>query len=213
MQKDLNDKYFLINKKSGFTLVETIIALAIFTLIISAVGAFQADIFKLNAVIQSGLSSQNDARKIIRPMVDEVRGASESNLGAYPLATTASSTFIFYTDLDNDSLKERVRYFLDGSDFKKGVIKPSGNPLVYDPNDEFITEVVHHVINTDIFTYFDSSFDGTASSVALNQPVSPADVRLVTVELMVDDNPNKPPATVVVRTQMSMRNLKDNYED
>lgn len=200
-------------KNKGFSLVETLVAVAILFLIIAAMGAFQADVFSLNSVIQSGLSRENDARKIIRPMVDEVRSASESNLGSYPLATTASSTFTFYSDIDDDNLKERVRYFLEGTDFKKGIIHPSGVPLTYDENDEFIIEVVHDVINTDIFSYYNSSYDGTASSSPLAQPVVPSEVRLISVELIVDENVDKPPAAVKVRTQMSIRNLKDNYED
>lgn len=194
-------------------MVETLVAVFITSLIIAAVGAFQRDVFYLNDVIQSGLTSQNDARKIIRPMVDEVRSASESSLGSYPLAITASSTFAFYSDIDNDSLKERVRYFLDNGDFKKGVIKPSGNPLTYNSSNEKIIEVVHDVINTDIFTYFNSSYDGTSSSTPITQPVSPAVVRLVKIELIVDKDPKRSPAPITVGTQMSIRNLKDNYED
>jgi prepilin-type N-terminal cleavage/methylation domain-containing protein len=199
--------------KKGFSLVEILVAVFITSLIIAAVGAFQRDVFYLNDVIQSGLTSQNDARKIIRPMVDEVRSASESSLGSYPLAITASSTFAFYSDIDNDSLKERVRYFLDNGDFKKGVIKPSGNPLTYNSSNEKIIEVVHDVINTDIFTYFNSSYDGTSSSTPIAQPVSPAVVRLVKIELIVDKDPKRSPAPITVGTQMSIRNLKDNYED
>lgn len=199
--------------KKGFSLVEILVAVFITSLIVVAVGAFQRDVFYLNDVIQSGLTSQNDARKIIRPMVDEVRSASESSLGAYPLAITASSTFAFYSDIDNDSLKERVRYFLDNGDFKKGVIKPSGSPLTYNSSNEKIIEVVHDVINTDIFTYFNSSYDGTSSSTPLTQPVSPAVVRLVKIELIVDKDPSRSPAPITVGTQMSIRNLKDNYED
>lgn len=194
-------------------MVEILVAVFITSLIVVAVGAFQRDVLYLNDVIQSGLTSQNDARKIIRPMVDEVRSASESSLGSYPLAVTASSTFAFYSDIDNDSLKEKVRYFLDNGDFKKGVIKPSGNPLTYNSSNEKIIEVVHDVINTDIFTYFNSSYDGTSSSTPIAQPVSPAVVRLVKIELIVDKDPKRSPAPITVGTQMSIRNLKDNYED
>jgi len=205
---------YIKNKfKRAFSLIEIVVSVFIVSLILVAVGSFQRDVFYLNDVIQIGLTTQNDARKIIRPMVDEVRSASESSLGAYPLATTASSTFIFYSDIDNDSLKERVRYFLDNGDFKKGVLKPSGNPLTYNTSDEKITEVVNDIINTEIFTYFNSSYDGTASSTALVQPVSPLDVRLIKIQLVVDKDPSRAPAQISVGTQVSIRNLKDNYED
>ncbi|MCB9805748.1 prepilin-type N-terminal cleavage/methylation domain-containing protein [Candidatus Nomurabacteria bacterium] len=201
----------LKNKKSGFTLLESMFTLFILSLIILAVASFQTDVFRLNRVIHVGLTAQNDIRKIIRPMVDEVRSASESNLGAYPLSETATSTFSFYSDIDNDSLKEKITYFLDGSDFKKGVIKPSGNPYIYDTDDEVITEVVHDVLAVDnIFEYYDSSYDGTASSAPLEFPVSPSSVRLIKIELTVDADPNNPPEAITVTTQINVRNLKDN---
>jgi type II secretory pathway pseudopilin PulG len=197
----------------GFSIVETLVVVFIVTLIIAAVGAFQADVFRLTSTIQSGLSSQNDARKIIRPMADEVRSASEGENGAYALATTLPTTFTFYSDIDGDDERERIRYFLEGSDFKKGVIKPSGSPLSYNSVNEKITEVVHNVVSTDIFTYYDSAYDGTDESLPLAEPVIPSEVRLIDVELVVDEDPNRSPAPITIRTQMSIRNLKDNYEN
>ena len=193
-----NKKIKIQNIRSGFSLVEVLVAIFIVSLIMMAVGAFQADVFKLNSVIQSGLSSQNDARKIIRPMVDEVRSASESSVGSYPIATATETVFTFYSDIDNDSLKERVRYFLDGSDFKKGVLKPTGSPFVYDESNENITEVVHNVINSEIFSYFDSSYDGTSSYPPLDHPVSSSVIRLVKIELVVDEDPNTCTVLIII---------------
>lgn len=205
------DKSIKDSLRKGFTLIETVISLAILTLILTAVGAFQSDVFSLNNVIQVSLSAQTDVRKIIRPMVDEVRSASESNLGAYPLAETATSSFSFYSDIDNDSLKEKIRYFLDGNDFKKGVIKPTGNPYIYNSANELITEVVHDVLPGEtIFEYFDTTYTGATTTQALAFPVSPSAVRLIKITLVVDANPNKPPAAVSYTTQMTVRNLKDN---
>lgn len=186
----------------GFSLVESIVAVAIFSLIVVAVGAFQLDIFRLNNVIQSGLSAQNDARKILRPMIDELRSASESDQGAFPLVTVATSTLIFFSDVDDDGSKERIRYFLDGTDFKKGLT---------DNGNEKITEVVHDVVKTErIFSYYDSSYDGTNQGDYLEYPVYPSDVRLIKVELIIDENPNKEPVAIGVSTQVMIRNLKDN---
>ena len=201
---------YLKTKQKGFSLIEILVALGIFSLIVVAIGLFQRDVFSLNNILQVGLKNQNEAKKILRPFANEARSASQSNLGSYPLATVASTTFSFYSDIDNDGLKEKVRYFLDDTTFKKGVIKPSGNPLTYNEEDEDIVRVVHDVVNVSIFSYFDESYDGTASSTPLAQPVTPSDVRLVQVEIVIDSDPNKPPAPLPVTTQVSIRNLKDN---
>jgi len=207
-------KLFSINysltTKSGFSLVEILVAVSILVGILALVGSFQADVFSLNRIIQAGLQNQSDAKKLVRPFANEVRSSAPSNLGAYPIAESATSTFSFYTDLDGDGLRELVRYFLEGNDFKKGVIKPTGQPLVYDENSEQIIRVIHDVVDTVVFEYYDSNYDGTASSTALTHPVAPAQVRLVKVTMIIDSDPNKPPAPIEITTQVSIRNIKDN---
>lgn len=200
----------LIQKNKGMTLIETIVSVAILSLIIGAVAGWQSDIFSLNRLLQTSLQSQSEAKKIIRPFANEVRSATQSSLGAYSIASTGSTEFSFYTDINGDGLSEKVRYFLEDGDFKKGTISPEGNPLQYDPANEEIIKVIHNVISSDIFTYYDSNYDGTEAVQPLSQPVTPSDVRLVQVSLTIDDNPDSPPAPMVIQTQVSIRNLKDN---
>ncbi|MFT5179784.1 MAG: hypothetical protein ACI8V7_000339 [Candidatus Paceibacteria bacterium] len=200
----------MMQKNKGITLIELVISISIFTLILGAYGAFQNDIFSFNSIIYSGLKSQNEAKRIIKPLANEVRSASISNLGSYPLETVATTTFVFYSDIDNDSLKERVKYFLDGEHFKKGVTKPTGSPLEYDLDNEDIVNVVENVVDGVIFEYYDETYNGTATSTPLTQPVTPFEVRLVRIKLVIDEDPLNPPAAVTVETQVSFRNLKDN---
>lgn len=201
----------IIQKGKGFTLVETLVAVSVFVLIVVALGAFQRNVFTINSFLQTNLTNQNEARKILRPFVGEVRSASLSNTGAYPIATAATSTFTFYTDTDSDGVKERIRYFLEGSDFKKGTLVPSGSPLEYDEDDEEFIEVIHNVVATStIFSYYDENYDGTASSTPLEQPVSINEIRLVKIIISIDDDPDKPPSPFTVTTQVSIRNLKNN---
>lgn len=200
--------------QNGITLIETLLAVAIFSLVVVAIGAFQRDVFFFNDVLQTGLSNVTEARKVLRPFVGEVRGATPSNLGASAIASAGQKEFIFYSDIDSDGLSERVRYFVDGNTFKKGVIKPTGDPLQYVQNDEDIINVVNDVVEADTnFYYFDSNYNGTASSTPLSFPISPALVRLVKVDLTIDTNPNRTPGRMTITTQATIRNLKDNYED
>lgn len=198
-------------KEKGFSLVEIIFAVAILTMILVAVANFQLDIFRLNDLIQGTLFSQNEARKILRPFANEVRGASQSSSGSYAIEEAATSTFTFYSDTNSDGVKERIRYFLDGSDFKKGIIVPTGNPYTYDEDDEEIIEVIHNVQATStIFTYYDENYAGTASSTPLSDPVPIIQIRLVRIDLVVDDDLDEPPAPIWLTTQVSIRNLKTN---
>lgn len=202
--------YKKINKK-GFTLLEILISLGIFSIIVVGFGLIQRDVFSLNSFLTGSIKNQEELKKIIDPMINEIRGASISELGGYPLEEVSDYSFVFYSDIDDDGESERIRYFLDDGTFKKGIIEPSGSPVQYDIDDEKIIRVVHDVISTEpIFTYFDTTYDGSSSSTPLSQPVVSSDVRLVRVKITSDRNLDKPPAPTTIMTEVSIRNLKDN---
>lgn len=205
---------FIFKNKKGFTLIESVIAVAIFSGVIVLVGAFQRDVFFFNDILQTGLTNVTEARKVLRPFVNEVRAAQPSNLGAFAISETNPTSFAFYSDIDNDGVRERVRYFLDGATFKKGIIEPDEDTFVYDENDEKIIKVVNDVVESETtFSYFDSNYNGTEETPALSDPVTPTDVRLVRIDLTVDSNPDRAPSLLTITTQATIRNLKDNYED
>ncbi len=196
--------------KNGFTLIEALIAIFILTLIGVVVVAFQRDVISLNSILSGGLTAQDEVRRALKMMTTEIRPLSSSSIGAYPITEAGPTSFVFYSNVDGDSLKERVRYFLDGNILKKGVIKPTGTPLTYNPAHETVSEVVHNVVNgaAPVFSYYDKNYDG--STPALSQPVDIPSVRLVKIAIIIDENPNRAPGPVTLTTQVSMRNLKDN---
>jgi len=196
---------------SAFTLVETLVSIAIIVMITLVITAFQRDIFSLNTSIQNSLSAQLDARKILRTAIAELRSASPSNLGSYTLAQVATSSLIFYSNIDSDAPKERMRYFLQGANLMRGVIHPSGAPYIYDVSTEKLDTVIRNVVNgtsTPIFEYFDSNYSGTTTP--LIQPVTATAVRLIRITVVIDQNPNRSPTRITVTTQGTLRNLKDN---
>lgn len=201
-----------IEKKfeSGFTLIEVIISAAIFSLIVVGFSFMQADIFIFNRMVSDSLLTQDQTRTALKSITSEVRAASLSNLGAYPIAETSDFSFTFYSNIDSDSLKEQIRYFLDGNTLKRGVIKPSGSPLTYNPADEIITVMINYVTNgaTPIFSYYDSDYDGTTQP--LSSPVNLSAARLVKITIIVDKNAQEYPGPITLTTHVSIRNLKDN---
>jgi prepilin-type N-terminal cleavage/methylation domain-containing protein len=197
------------NIKTGFTLIEVMVVIFILALIGVAISNFQVNVFSLNKFLSGGLTAQDEARRALKTMTAEIRPLSPSSIGSYPIAQASPTSFTFYSDIDADALKERIRYFLDGATLKKGVIKPSGSPLTYNPANEQITELIHYVVNgaTPIFSYYDKNYDGT--TLSLSQPVDILMVRLVQVTIMINRDPSRAGA-ITLTTQISMRNLKDN---
>lgn len=205
----MKNKFISNGNKAGFTLMEVLITISIFVLVGMAVWTFQKDIYVFNSVLSDSIALQTELRKAFKIMSAEIRSLSTSSIGAYPLVTTTATNFTFYCDTDNDGLKERIRYFVDGNVLKKGVLKPTGNPLAYNPANESISPMINDLtVTNSVFQYYDSNYDGTTAALA--QPVNILSVKLVKITVKVDHQPNRPPGEVTMETQVAIRNLKDN---
>lgn len=192
-------------------MAETVIAVAILSLISYAVSTFQRDLFSLNHFFQSSLNTQLDARHILKVMVAELREASPSSLGGYPIELASSTAITFYSDINNDGLKERIRYYIQGNKVMKGVISPTGNPLVYSSGNEAVSTLITGYVASStlpMFQYFPSTYAGT--STALAYPIDTSRVRLIKISVIIDRDANKSPVPIVVTSQVAIRNLKDN---
>jgi len=201
-----------LNKDNrGVTLMEILVALGIFTLIVVSVVAVFLFSWKANRIVWEQLSTQNEGRKIVQDFINELRSATYSSIGAYPLETVSTTELVFYSNIDTDTYRERVRYFLNGTVLKKGVTKPSGAPLIYDTGNEIITELVHDVYNTTtpIFYYYNQNY-GYTSSTPIEQPVGITEVRVIGFVLELEEDPTASPAPFRVETKAEIRNLKDN---
>lgn len=194
-------------RAGGFTLIETIAVIAITSLVFAAVSWAIISFYRANGYIIHQAYAVDSARKGIEVMTREIREAAYSDTGAYPIVSADSSEFIFYSDIDRDSSIERVRYFLDGSDFKRGVIKASGDPLIYDPANETISVLSEYVRNTQsqpVFTFYDSSGNEVAGSGNV------ADITLVGTRLVVNAVEGRAPEEFTLRSTAQIRNLKTN---
>lgn len=201
----------ITNTKSGLTVVELIVSVAILGLITGTITLFQRDLFSLNFIAQNNLSAQLDARHVLKQMVAELRETSPSSLGSYPLALASSSAITFYTDTDGNGIKERVRYYLSGKNLMRGYLVPTGSPLVYNNANETNTVSVANIYNsstTPIFEYYDTNYAGTTT--ALSFPVNIPSVRMVKITVVIEKDPNKSPVPITVTTKVNLRNLKDN---
>ena len=197
-------------KKKGFTAIEIIVVIGICALVGVVILGWQKDIFSLQDIFRKRLSLQDEIRKTIKNFITEVRTARYSSLGGYPIEEATKSSFIFYSNIDSDQLVERIRYFLDGKTFKKGIIKPSGQPLRYRQEDEKIIKLIDNIINPnqEIFLYYDKNYDGTGNPLPF--PVNISLVRLVKITITADDDLNRPPEAITETSQVTIRNLKDN---
>jgi len=197
--------------KKGMTLIEIIIVIAILGIIMIAMSSFQLGILNNNRFSQDSLTSLQDAKTILRTMIKEMRTIAPSNNGSFAIINVATSTISFYSDIDGDAIKEQLRYFLVSTTLKKGVIKPSGSPLVYNPANENISILANNIKNstsTMLFEYYNENYTGTSSP--LTYPINLSDIHLIKVNLMIDVDPNRSPVPRLYTSQVNLRNLKNN---
>ena len=190
----------------GFTIIEVLVALGVFVIAILIITAFIINSYKLQNFTYEQSTAISEARRGIETMVKELRETLPGDTGAYPIELAETQEIIFYADFDRDDAIEKVHYWLDGSDFKKGVIEASGNPLTYNPANEQVETISRYVRNYEdaIFIYRDSDY------IALNTPADPNEVKLINVYLKINMFDNRAPMDYELESDVALRNLKEN---
>jgi len=199
------------NSQIGFTLLETLIVVGLFVVLAVAIGAFSSDIWRQNTFVQHSLIAESEARGTLKQIIAEMRAMAPGHDGSYPLALASTTAITFFSDVDHDGLRERIRYYVASSSLMKGTIKPTGQPYVYTEANETVQTKVNNLVNTTaVFNFYDDNYDGSASSTALAFPVDISQVRLIKATIMIDADPNRSPVPLMFESQVSLRNLKDN---
>lgn len=194
----------------GFTLAEIITAVAILSVIMVAVSAFQYNVITYNRSAAVSLTNAQEAQAIVKTIAKELRAMQPSVNGAYPIATAGTSTITFFSDVDGDGNEEQVRYYIASTTVYRGIIKPTGAPLGYTTSEttKILATGIRNSSTTPVFEYFGSTYAGTSSP--MTYPLTITNIRLVKVNLTIDTDPNKAPILRTYTTQVGLRNLKDN---
>lgn len=190
----------------SFTLIETIVVIFIFTLALGGISGLIVMAYRTQSYTWEQSMAIYEARRGIETMVREVRTAQTADDGSYAIYRTENYEFGFYANIDNDVEVEKVRYFIEGSDFKKEVIKPVGIPATYPDSKSQISLLSQYVRNTPpIFRYFDENGN------ELPPPARKKDTKLMEVYLVINVDPNRPPQDFELKSKVQIRNLKREF--
>lgn len=193
---------FLKNKKSaGFTFIEIMIAITVFVFTTIIVNRFLFEGFRSLTFVSEQGEAIEEARDAMEIIITEAREANSSEKGHYALSIINEQEFIYYSDIDNDSQTEKVRYFLEGSELKKSIIEP-GPTNDYD-GQALISTLAYHINNQaePIFVYYNFNKEETD---LIN------DVRLIYINLAINITPERKPNDYNAFSSVHLRNLKDN---
>lgn len=193
----------------GLTLVELLVVMAVGAIVLIALTSFIARGFPVSRAVLAQASAAETARLHLQRISKALREARYADTGAYPLVEMEPARVVFYSDVDGDDVTERLRYELRGSTLERGVIKPSGEPLRYDEDDEVTTVVAQGVRNgtEPVFIYYSGAYP------AEETPLLPADlteVKYIQFRLVIDTDPAHDPLPIDVVSQVHLRNLKTN---
>jgi len=202
-------RVLLVNGR-GFTLTETVVVIALFTILSLSITGMITQIYKYNS---NTIEQANEIEQARRGMLTWVRDAREMTFaatGAFPVELLENHRMGFYSDIDQDQSVEYIEYVLSTSTLRKFIYEATGTPPTYSTTTptrtEILSEFVRNISQSQLtFRYFDENGVLLASPAAMI-----TDVRYITINLVINIDPIRNPGEFMLQGSATPRNLKDN---
>lgn len=194
----------------GFSLVEVIVVTGLSTLIMLALTATITSLYRTNGHALAQAYEVYHARHGIELAARDIREMTFGDDGTYPLVSMSSTSISFFSDIDRDNSVEYVKYVLSTTTLYKYVYNATGTPIAYGsttPDETYtVSEYVQNKLQaTSTFRYFmDGGVLATATSTV-------TDIRYITLNVIVNIDPNRNPGEYTLRSSIAPRNLKINF--
>ena len=182
-------------------MTEVLVACAVLVLIVGAV--YNLLIFgeKSWEATSEGSEAQLNGRLAMERLMRDLRGAREpaDESEVIPLADPGEITF--YANIDPDPDPERVRYFVTNKVLARGVIE-------YDQAQGYGGPETEEKIakNVEVFSLRYADLNSSSLTQPLSQSTR-ANIRMITVYLEADVDPDKGPPPVGLKSVARLRNL------
>ncbi len=190
--------------KKGMSLVEMIIAIAIFTIGIEGFSLLFIKTWKQNSFILEKGTASVAASRGVQETVNIIRKARQSDNGAYPIISADNNDLVIYSDIDKDGVTEKIHYYLSEGMLKAGITDPAGIPPSYPSGDQATNTIANYIVNTStpIFSYYD------INNSLLTTPANANEIRMIKINLEVNANPAHFPNNVNFQSFATLRNLR-----
>ena len=206
---------FFNKNKKGFTLIEVLVTLSIFSILVSGASWFIIGSNRDLAVIWEQLVTQNQGKKTLDHVTNYVRKAETSSVGSYPLEKAEPYNLVFYANVDSDSMIEKVQFWLDADKtLKETITQPSSTAAsnIYENGTLQTINLADNVLNMQtsepVFLYYNENYTG--SQAELGDGFYVTDVRMVKVQLELEKDPTKSPEPLYVESKSLIRSSKTN---
>jgi prepilin-type N-terminal cleavage/methylation domain-containing protein len=196
--------------KSGFTLVETIMVVSIYTILLLVISTSIYNLYQANGYTIEQSYEIDHARRGLQTWLKDAREMTYADDGTFPIAVIEPHRVGFYSDIDSEPSVEYVEYVMATTTLYKNIYKAAGSPPVYNLVTPYRVETLSEYVqnltqSTSTFMYLDTNgVQLTATSSLLT------DVRYLEARVIVNIDPLKSPGEFLLRSGVAPRNLKDN---
>lgn len=199
-----------MKNQKGFTIVEVSVGATILLVVLSALYGLQYVMSNSQNIVLNQSIKVELANSSMSSLIREIRTARDGDNGAYTIENANNQTLTFYSDVDFDGQTEKVRYFISGTELRKGIIEPQGYPVAYPSNTEQVKVVTDNVRNgtLPLFYYFSGNFPTQGNPLSV--PADPDSIKLVRVHLRLNTVEDDPQGDYVLESNTAIRTLKNN---
>ena len=186
-------------QEHGFTLIEMMIALAIFVAVMTLVFGQLTNGIQQTANVDRASNSNSTARLVVESLKTELRQSSTSDSDLETITLMTATTLDFYTpDRQSPMHLLRIAYRLRGTVLERSSvasINRGAPPWVFPATGTQWIPIVTGLTNTDLFTY--QASDGSAATTS-------GEVSIVGLHFILSSGVSSP-ATVVYRAEVQVR--------
>ena len=191
------------------TLVETIVAIGIYTVLLLAITTSITALYQYNSYAFAQADEIDNARRGMTQWNRDAKEMIQAEDGTYPLVTVEEHRLGYFSDTDQDETVEYVEYILASTTLTKYTYNATGTPVAYDfttPDTEEILSLYVQNINQSTSTFY--YYDDMGNQLSSTSPI--VDVKYIRAQIIVNIDPFRSPGEFMLRSSIAPRNLKDN---
>lgn len=193
----------------GFTLVETLVAISIYTILLLVVTSSVQTLYKINGYEMAQSDEVDSARRGLVTWVRDAREMTFAEDGSFPLVVVENYRLGFYSDIDRDDYIEYVEYNLSSTTLVKRTYNPSGTPLTYSTTTPDQTETLSTFVQNRLQSQVMFSYSNASGTAIASPAASISDIRYVQMNLIVNIDPVRSPGEFMLQGSAAPRNLKE----
>lgn len=204
----------ITSNSKGFTIIELMVVVGLIALLFVVASNLLVNVLFGSKQQFLAMTNVDQSVSVASKFTNDLRNATNGADGSFPIYIADNNQFIFYSNVGNVANPIRVRYYLSGTTLYRGIIVPTGSPLVYNLTSEAISTVQTDVVNgaTPVFTYYDGDYTGIETALA--QPANVNDIKYTKMTLIIlKQSQTGSSNTFSVTAGGVIRNLKENLGD